>query len=94
MAFWSKIARPNSAFSQEELVANDLYELMLDYRDLAERAYSTRIRIKRIAHREEEELRQGYVFQQVVTDSHSASKFLQASFTGLVNLSRRLRTRS
>jgi hypothetical protein len=70
---WSKGIMPQGAveklkFLLDEPDREERYELLLDYSDLAERPHSTRLVIKRIARRENAEVRQVYAVQQVRTE--------------------------
>lgn len=56
-------------FLLEDPVPEERYELLLDYSDLADRPHSTRLVIKRIARRENAEVRQVYAVQQVRTQA-------------------------
>jgi len=70
---WSRGIMPQGdveklKFLLDEPDQEERYELLLDYSDLAERPHSTRLVIKRIARRENAEVRQVYAVQHAKTE--------------------------
>jgi hypothetical protein len=70
---WSKGIMPQGAIEKLNFLFDkpdqeERYELLLDYSDLAERPHSTRLVIKRVARRENAEVRQVYAVQRVRTE--------------------------
>lgn len=61
-------------FAHDGLNAREEYELLMRYRDLAGRDYSSLISIKLIARRTNDEFRQGYAFQHVRTSAPDERK--------------------